>query len=286
MDSQPGYQAHSGIVTNLNVVASNNLVQSVLTPISSIIKQGNQFSVKLTSGTTGLPLVGRTVAITVNGISYYKVTDSEGIARLTINLNIGTYKITAEFVGDSNYKSSSVYKLIHVPNLLTSNDYDGLLDLSYYKSLSNYYCDFSSSYIQSLAYNLTKTCIDDLEKSISIHNYVSRVNYDYYGGAVNSALNTLLSFEGNCVDQSSSLVALARAVSLPVRYVIGQPIEEGKDEHAWAQICIDNVFIVSDPTNVNSFGDGSIVSQVYTGYEYGVIVTTDSNYSNGAITFC
>lgn len=149
-------------------------MQSVLTPISSIIKQGNQFSVKLTSGTTGLPLVGRTVAITVNDIS---------------------------------------------------------------------------------------------------HNYVSRINYDYYGGAVNSVLNTLLSFEGNCIDQSSSLIALARAVSLPVRYVIGLPIEDGKDGHAWAQICIDNIFIVSDPTNINSFGDGSIVSQVYTGYEYGVLVT-------------
>lgn len=45
----------------------------------------------------GQPLANKKVAITINGVTYYRITDEKGIARLNINLNAGVYKITASY---------------------------------------------------------------------------------------------------------------------------------------------------------------------------------------------
>ncbi|MDO5824633.1 Ig-like domain-containing protein, partial [Methanobrevibacter sp.] len=64
----------------------------------------SQFKVALTSG--NVPLVKKTVTFTVNGVSYTKTTDSNGIVSLPISLNLGKYTITYKFKGDS--KSNAV----------------------------------------------------------------------------------------------------------------------------------------------------------------------------------
>lgn len=48
------------------------------------------------------------VDITVNGKTYTKSIDSEGLAKLNINLAKGEYTIKAEYKGDNNYTGSSV----------------------------------------------------------------------------------------------------------------------------------------------------------------------------------
>jgi len=272
-NSQPGYQAFSQISKTINVISSNNLVQTTLTPLSSVMNMGEQFQVKLTNSATGAALSGKTIAITVNGVTYHKTTNAQGIASLTINLGSNSYKTIVNFGGDTNYKSSTGYKLIHTANTITDLNYqssDG--SLSIYRSVSNYYCAYADNYIQTLSSRLTSSCTDDLEKSISIHNYVYGMIYTYYLGAKNPALESLLINKGNCVDQTSSLVALCRASNLAVRYVIGDGVNPEDDGHAWGQICINNTWIVSDPTSTQLFGNWNLEQGYYRNYEYSVLI--------------
>ena len=54
------------------------------------------FSVKLVDG-QGIPLLGRTVTLNINGVLYNRTTDDSGIARLNINLWPGEYIITSMY---------------------------------------------------------------------------------------------------------------------------------------------------------------------------------------------
>ena len=61
-------------------------------------KDGSKYEVKLLDG-QGKPYAGQTITLNINGRFYYKETDSNGIARLTINLPSGNYVITASYNG-------------------------------------------------------------------------------------------------------------------------------------------------------------------------------------------
>ena len=54
------------------------------------------FSVKLVDG-QGIPLLGRTITLNINGVLYNRTTDDSGIARLNINLWPGEYIITSMY---------------------------------------------------------------------------------------------------------------------------------------------------------------------------------------------
>ncbi|MCC7554069.1 MAG: hypothetical protein KO202_06245 [Methanobacteriaceae archaeon] len=54
--------------------------------------------------TSGNPLANKLITINIHGVFYYKNTDSNGIARLNINLNPGTYIATAYY---EDYASSN-----------------------------------------------------------------------------------------------------------------------------------------------------------------------------------
>ena len=78
---------------------------------SDIIRH-SQFKVKLVTS-EGRLLSDKTVKISVNGVTYSKITDDEGIARLDINLLEGDYDITYEFEGDEEYNACEGKTLIH-----------------------------------------------------------------------------------------------------------------------------------------------------------------------------
>lgn len=58
--------------------------------------------------------VAGTVNITVNGVTYKKTPDSEGLYKLNINLQPGSYILRAEFQGNNKYASSSVENKINI----------------------------------------------------------------------------------------------------------------------------------------------------------------------------
>ena len=54
------------------------------------------------------------VDITVNGRSYRRTPDASGLYKLNINLNPGTYKINARFIGDKIYVPSEINNVITI----------------------------------------------------------------------------------------------------------------------------------------------------------------------------
>lgn len=54
------------------------------------------------------------VIITVNGRSYEKTPDASGLYKLNINLNPGTYQLTAQYVGDDDHIGSQIVNTIEV----------------------------------------------------------------------------------------------------------------------------------------------------------------------------
>ena len=74
----------------------------------------------------GKVLADKKVRFTIVGVNYDVVTDSNGIAKLQINLRGGnSYKISYLFAGDKNYNSSNGFAVIKVtktnPNISASN---------------------------------------------------------------------------------------------------------------------------------------------------------------------
>lgn len=249
--SQNGYLASAQKSLNLivnNVVYTNTKLISQ----STFVQKTNNYNVKLTTA-SGTALSNKQVKITVNGVTYYKTTNANGIASLKINLDRGTYAIMVNYAGTSYYGCSSLYQLIHTSDS-TYNDVNTISDLTIYRIANNSQCDYSQSYIQSLSSTITSSCTGDLEKTIALYNYVYNFRKD--GGYVNSRygdLKAILVNDGNCVDHTHAFISLARASGLAVRYVLGyNPTGVG---HVWAQVCIDNEWIVADPTNTLLFGN-------------------------------
>ena len=59
-------------------------------------KDGSKFEVSLVDG-TGKPLANEKITFNINGVFYTRTTDSNGIARLNINLIAGEYIITSKY---------------------------------------------------------------------------------------------------------------------------------------------------------------------------------------------
>ncbi|MCL2157602.1 MAG: transglutaminase domain-containing protein [Methanobrevibacter sp.] len=132
---------------------------------------------------------------------------------------------------------------------------NGSLD-NFLKAVKN--CQVNDEMIKSLASEITKNSKTTLQKATAIYNWVrDKITYVFYYNTKNGAKTTISKKSGNCVDQSHLLIALSRASGIPARYVHGIcNFTSGKSYgHVWAQILVDNVWTVADPTNSrNSFG--------------------------------
>ncbi len=66
---------------------------------------GTQFKVALTSGS--VPLVGKSVTLTIDGNSYKKTTNKNGVISQTIDLDVGNYTVSYSVKADSKINSKS-----------------------------------------------------------------------------------------------------------------------------------------------------------------------------------
>ena len=87
----------------LTAIQSNTTIKS--TPVTFEGK-GNKFEAQLVDQ-LGQPIADTTVAFHINGVKYYRVTDSEGKFYLTINLNPGIYNMYMSFDGTFLYAASN-----------------------------------------------------------------------------------------------------------------------------------------------------------------------------------
>lgn len=87
--------------------------------LTKYYKNQSQFDIVL-KDVLGNVLVNKTVKITINGVTYNRITNSGGEARLSINLNPGNYNITTSFEDDGNYvKSSNTNKIVVLSKIAT-----------------------------------------------------------------------------------------------------------------------------------------------------------------------
>ncbi len=68
-----------------------------------------------------MPIVDKDVTITINGKSYNRKTDSDGIAKLNINLIVGEYEAKIEFI-DEEYNYTNAFCKVTVNPVITTQD--------------------------------------------------------------------------------------------------------------------------------------------------------------------
>ena len=105
--AKSGYYKASSTKSKLTIIPSKNPTFTVKSTTTFGHGANTPFKVALTSGS--VPLANKKVTFTVNGNSYTKTTNSNGIVSLPINLEIGKYTITYYNHADSkiNKKSTS-----------------------------------------------------------------------------------------------------------------------------------------------------------------------------------
>ena len=102
IDGNDNYNVNSTVlVKNIEpTLVTNNLTMNY--------KNGSKFTANLTNN--GTPISGVYVRMVINGVSYFRMTDNNGIARLNINLKEGTYYITSSYSNSySNTVNSSAF---------------------------------------------------------------------------------------------------------------------------------------------------------------------------------
>ena len=94
----PGTYIITAIYNNMQI-ANNITVLPVMVNHSNIVKyyrNGTAYTVTVLDG-NGNPVSGETVVFNINGVFYERVSDANGVASLSINLNPGNYIITAMY---------------------------------------------------------------------------------------------------------------------------------------------------------------------------------------------
>ena len=90
----------------------------------------------------GQPMANEDVKITLNGQTYIKTTDNEGIASKAIDLNSGKYDVVTE------YRDSKVYSTVTVVDTVVANDFTKI-----YRNGTQYYATFLDSNGNAIAEN-------------------------------------------------------------------------------------------------------------------------------------
>ena len=87
---------------------------TTLTPMTAYVKEGNRNQFRVLLDAYGVKLPGKEVLIEINGNYYSKITDDDGIASLTINLDAGTYAVSCYFLGGNGLAYSDVSSILTV----------------------------------------------------------------------------------------------------------------------------------------------------------------------------
>lgn len=280
-NEEKGYSSLAKQTVSLTVKNDgNNLIKTTISRLNYTIQESGEISIKL-SDVNGNPISNKNIKLFLDNYNLISsTTNNEGIAYFNLfGTSFLNTVITFVFEGDSVYRATGVADTYIGIEKSTSNKYSSSdsnggsnIPLSYYKTYYNVYDNYTSAYIQKLASTLTASCNDDLEKTMAIHHYVYMINYENYGNHKYGGKESLLRYAGNCLDKTSAFVTLLRAVNIPVRYVLGDNFPSSTEGHAWAQVCFDNTWVVSEVTNTLLFGDWEHGAS-YSNKQYGVIVS-------------
>lgn len=77
------------------------------------------------------------IKITINGVTYNKVTDTKGTTSIALNLKSGTYNVLTSFAGTAKYSPQNVKSTVTVKSTIKCSDFT-----KYYKNTAAYYATF------------------------------------------------------------------------------------------------------------------------------------------------
>ena len=190
--SGSGFYKKSHASNKVFVITTKNPTFTVKS--TTTFRQGSNtpFKVALTAGK--VPLAKRTVIFTVDGKSYTKTTNNQGIASLTINLPVGNYTITYKNNAESKVKSKTGSKAITVtgraPTTLTwksetsftqgSQTFKVLLENSNHKALSGKTIELT---VNSITYSAVTSSSGYASFMVNLDpgNYTVSYKYDASG---------------------------------------------------------------------------------------------------------
>ncbi len=117
---------------NSNSTLILNLVDVLAPNVTKYYNGSERFVVTLKDN--NVPLAGKDVIITLNGVAYTRKTNSNGQASIAINLNSGVYNVTTE------YGDIKVYSTVTVKSTVIADDLTKM-----YRNGSQYYATFVDS---------------------------------------------------------------------------------------------------------------------------------------------
>ena len=116
-------------VFNVNVIDKNDMPTIIGNDITKIYKNDTQYYVTIFD-VNNKTLANTTVTFYFNDVYYNRTTDSNGRAKLNINLNPGTYIITAKNTNTTEIREN---KIVVLPNIVENNDLE-----KYFRNNSQY----------------------------------------------------------------------------------------------------------------------------------------------------
>jgi hypothetical protein len=110
-----------GFIDWLKQLLSNNKKNAriITRDVSKTFGEKDQLEVALVEDDA--PVIDKNVTIGINGKTYARKTDADGIARLNINLPVGEYEAKIEFV-DDDYNYMNAYCKVTVNPVITTQD--------------------------------------------------------------------------------------------------------------------------------------------------------------------
>ncbi|WP_299521858.1 Ig-like domain-containing protein [uncultured Methanobrevibacter sp.] len=112
-------------------------------PVEMYYKDGSKLIATLTDNNNNMhhPISNAKVIININGINYTRITNSNGQAILSLNLESGEYIANVIFEGCDFYHSASSISKINIKSTINGGDLT-----KYYKNSSQYYAKFSDNH--------------------------------------------------------------------------------------------------------------------------------------------
>ena len=143
--------------------------------------------------------ISGTVNITLNGVTYRRTPDSEGLYKLNINLMPGTYALKAEFVGNNKYEPSNVENTVNIKEKPAPQP------KSYEEELLEY---FESVFGEV-------SCFDDALEKVEDHGYAYYYDNQYSN---RESINRMANWLGiNCTDSCQVFYNIAKALGYDVQ---------------------------------------------------------------------
>ena len=162
-DLHQSMEAYDNNVINTDLeVDDNNIIQPNTTDVKSDVsidihdfemyyKNGTKLSGKLLDNNSN-PIINQTVSININGMSYNKITDSNGTFGMNINLDPNVYNFTVAYNGSDIYNPALKNAKVTILSVIESNDL-----VKYYRNESQYYATFLDKQGNPIANNTAVT---------------------------------------------------------------------------------------------------------------------------------